>query len=57
MYIPDGFARVAPYLFADDAGAYMDHSSPRSAALKRAERFAMTASLLMGRSASAMLRS
>lgn len=25
MYIPDGFARIAPYLFADDAAAYMDH--------------------------------
>ena len=25
MNIPDGFAQVAPYIFADDAAAYMDH--------------------------------
>lgn len=25
MHIPDGFARVAPYIFATAAGAYMDH--------------------------------
>ena len=25
MNIPDGFAQVTPYIFADDANAYMDH--------------------------------
>lgn len=25
MNIPDGFARVTPYLFAQEAGDYMDH--------------------------------
>ena len=25
MHIPEGFARVTPYLFAENAAAYMDH--------------------------------
>ena len=25
MHIPEGFAQVAPYIFVDDANAYMDH--------------------------------
>ncbi len=25
MNIPDGFAQIAPYVFATNAGAYMDH--------------------------------
>lgn len=25
MHIPDGFAQVTPYVFAQDAAAYMDH--------------------------------
>ncbi len=25
MHIPEGFAQVAPYIFASEAGAYMDH--------------------------------
>ncbi|MEX6633205.1 VOC family protein [Hyphococcus lacteus] len=25
MHIPDGFSQITPYIFADDALAYMDH--------------------------------
>lgn len=25
MHVPPGFSRLAPYVFADGAGAYMDH--------------------------------